>query len=181
MKIRRERGFTLIELIVILLILGAMATIALPNFSNFVRKNRIQNQTKRIHADLINARVMSMSRNMNHFVVFDLPGKKYSIFADTNGNKEYDAPPGDTQVLVRSSVDKDNFSFFNVIPQNETIQTTTGFMGEFNTRGIAEQWGTVCIVASNIQPSQNCVAVSPTQIRIGKLTLGDVCNEDNCK
>jgi type II secretion system protein H len=175
---KRNRGFTIIELLLVIGIIGIMAAIAIPNFTNFMRKNRIDNQMKRIYADLMNARVMAMTRNMTHFVVFNWNSdtSQYAVIADTNGNNQRDAIPTDTQLLMRSGPDRVPFSFFNIVNPNENMgnagmaaPTTIAF----NARGMATQTGTIRINVSGITPSRDCVTVSMARITLGKWIGGD--------
>jgi prepilin-type N-terminal cleavage/methylation domain-containing protein len=175
---KRNRGFTIIELLLVIGIIGIMAAIAIPNFTNFMRKNRIDNQMKRIYADLMNARVMAMTRNMTHFVVFNWNSdtSQYAVIADTNGNNTLDAIPTDTQLLMRSGPDRVPFSFFNIVNPNENMgnagmaaPTTIAF----NARGMATQTGTIRINVSGITPSRDCITVSPARITLGKWIGGD--------
>jgi hypothetical protein len=156
-----------------------------------VKKNRIENYTKRIYSDLMNVRIMAVDRNMTHFVVFT-PPNQYTIVADTNLDGQYDA--GDTTVLQRSTCDIVPFTYSNItnpVPSDVTItlnfaanQTSTvNFAANqlsFNGRGVAGQTGTICVTAANIKPSVNCINVNYTQIRLGVLQSGAQCNVNSC-
>lgn len=67
MKMNRQAhqiGFTLVELMITLTILGVMLTIAAPNFQNVVKNNRIATETNRLLADLQFARSEAMKRGV---------------------------------------------------------------------------------------------------------------------
>jgi type II secretion system protein H len=178
-----NRGFNLLELLIVIAIIGIIAAIAAPNLTNLVRKGRIENQTRRMYSDLNNARTMAMDRNMMHFLRF--VGSSYRMFADTSsagGNFEtYDA--GDTEVLVRSGPDKVAFTFTGAVPAPESA---SGDQISFNARGLATQQGTVCTGDATVvtQPSVNCVVVNMTKIRTGRITLADLaagnCDANHC-
>ena len=68
----KRNGFTLIELLLVIAIIGILAGLSISGFTSFVTKSRIENQTRRLYADIMNTRVMAMNRNMTHFVVFKL-------------------------------------------------------------------------------------------------------------
>lgn len=182
----KRNGFTLIELLVVIAIIGILTGLAAPGFMNFVTKNRIENQTKRMYADLMNTRVMAMNRNMTHFVVFKFNSvtNEYAVVADTSGNRSYDAPPGDTQVLKRGAADIQPFTFTNQLVQNNLIDDNfTNDRVAMNARGVADNLGTVCIgKAFNVRHIYNCIVVNPTQIRMGRLNaVGADCNATNCE
>jgi prepilin-type N-terminal cleavage/methylation domain-containing protein len=178
---KNNKGFNLVELLIVIAIMGILAGIAAPNLANLVRKNRIENFTRKLYSDLMNTRIMSMDRNMMHFVRFN--GNQYNVYADTNNSSDYTAGV-DASVLSRSGPDLVPFSFSGAVPRNELI--TAVFSGgvawtAFNARGLANQIGTICVgnTTVNVQPSANCVVVTSTRIRMGKIGVGQSC-AGNC-
>jgi prepilin-type N-terminal cleavage/methylation domain-containing protein len=181
-----SKGFNLIELLVVIAIVAVLAGIGIPGFMGFVTKSRIDNQTKRVYADLMQARVMAMNKNMAHFVVFQYKGvtNQYAVVEDTDGDGSYDVPPtGDTQVLVRGGADIQPFTFSNQTIQNNVFDDN--FLSHrvaLNSRGVADNLGTVCIGRTlNIRPMHNCIVVNPTQTRMGRLdAVGANCDASHC-
>jgi type IV fimbrial biogenesis protein FimT len=56
------KGFTLLEVMVVLTILGILATIALPSFGRFIRDQRVKNAAFDVYASIILARSESIKR-----------------------------------------------------------------------------------------------------------------------
>lgn len=62
MKQQRSDGFTLIELFLALLIVGVIATTAVPSFSGFVERQRLAGQAEAISSTLSTARAEALTR-----------------------------------------------------------------------------------------------------------------------
>jgi type IV fimbrial biogenesis protein FimT len=92
------RGFTLIELIVSLSVTSILAAIAVPNFSDFIIKMRVDNEISKLHRMLLitrNAAINSGQKAIicplnNSFECTDQWQKKLSVFVDVNDNKKFD-------------------------------------------------------------------------------------------
>lgn len=62
---RRSTGFTLAELLVTLAILGIIAALAVPGFSNAIARARVRDATENIHGLIIQAKNESAIRDVN--------------------------------------------------------------------------------------------------------------------
>jgi prepilin-type N-terminal cleavage/methylation domain-containing protein len=80
-----RKGFTLVELMVILVLFGAMMTLGVPPFLIYLRSNRLDTNTDRLATDLQLARSLSISN-----------GSILRFTADANGYTITDPVAGTT-------------------------------------------------------------------------------------
>jgi len=83
-----HRGFTIIELMITILLLGAMLTIAVPSFASIFKQNRLAAQANTILSSLNYARGETITQNTNVIIAPIVAGTNWSAGWTTsvNGN-----------------------------------------------------------------------------------------------
>src|SRR3990167_8877400 len=67
----REQGFTLIELIIALIIVGILVTMAVPVFNSFIQNHRISSSSDQLYYYLQYARSEAIKRSANIYISFN--------------------------------------------------------------------------------------------------------------
>lgn len=158
-------GFTLVEILIAIAILGILVVLAVGNFGGLNEKYKVEAETKQLYADLMDARGRAMQRNRMFFVRFS--GTGYATYEDSN------TPPDGNGVW-------DNTADTRVANVTVAHTITTALPGgadafEFNRNGIASVTGDVRFSSTAI-PDYDCITIRPTRIKMGQY-IGGVCVE----
>lgn len=108
----KQSGFTLVELLMGIAILGIITAIALPSFSELLVKNRVDNQISELNRLLLTARSLAVNGG-NNVIICPITTKcstdwhkKISVFVDNNNDGDYDA--ADTIVKVKEAIQEND-------------------------------------------------------------------------
>ena len=80
----QDKGFTLAEILVVVAIIGIMATIAAPNFSTWTADIRLKGAARELYSNMQMAKINAIKRNSDSAIVFDTTNNKY-YFCDNPG------------------------------------------------------------------------------------------------
>lgn len=151
-----REGFTLVEILVAVVILGILATMAVTSFLGLSEKYEVETETKQLYADLMDARGRAMQRNRFHFVRITANG--YATYDDGS-------PSPDGDGIYNSGLDN---QVANVTVQH-TINTVLsgGPNFAFNRNGIASDTGRIWF-SSTANPDYDCITIRETRTKMGK-------------
>ncbi len=92
-KIRRNiKGFTLVELMIAIAIIGLIAILSVPNYQRFMHGWRLNGETQQLASALRTARSSAVMKNIDVVFTFDPDAGTYSWYEDANrdGNLDND-------------------------------------------------------------------------------------------
>jgi prepilin-type N-terminal cleavage/methylation domain-containing protein len=178
----RLHGFSLIEMLVVIAIVGIIAGLATVSFAGLARKYRIDNQVRRMHGDFSNIKVMAMTKGRTHFVT--LNENSYTGYEDS-----HPAPDGDGILAVGSDrivlTSNQSLNLSTVTnQQSQPIAWSAGgssYTMAFNSRGLCTTTNNTICIFSSVNTRYDCINVSQTRITLGKLAVQGVCSAANCQ
>ena len=116
----KQKGFTLVEMMVGVAMLGVMLSIALPNYTIWMAQMRVDDEITQLHRLMLTGRNMAV--NMEQPVVIcPLDGSnscvnnwtnEISVFVDADNNGRFDPAVNDTLIRVKERINAgDNLTF----------------------------------------------------------------------
>jgi type II secretion system protein H len=175
---KSNTGFSLIEMLVVIAMVGILAGMAIASFAGQKRQYDVANQVKRIYADLSNVKMMAMTKGRTHFVVLNANG--YTAYDDNapapDGN---DTLTGADTVALRSS---QTLNLSTVSNQQFLPITWSGpAQMAFNSRGLCTTADNTVCIYSSATPRYDCINITATRMALGKLAVQGACSAANCQ
>ncbi len=106
--LRKERGFTVTELMVVLGVFAILAGIAIPAFSDWLPKYRLKSAARELYSDFQLAKITAIRSGVRCAIRFNhsVEGSTYDyvLFQDVNNNLTYDT--GETVIKKRPGTDE---------------------------------------------------------------------------
>ncbi len=87
MKIHHSQGFTLIELMIALAVMGIIAAIALPNYQTYMAQRRLNGATRQLAMDLMRARSEAVTTGKKIIVSLSDNNHGYTFITDNDGTE----------------------------------------------------------------------------------------------
>lgn len=152
-----NKGFSMVELVIVLAIIGTLSAIAMFQFNEYSKRSSIESQLSMLHSELMNVKSDALFKKNERSVVLTANQLKIYPAANTSGDP--------------SSVRQ----FKNVMTMSASDPLT------FDSRGILNVSGNVyACVAVDSTASYDSLVLSATQIELGKRE-GASCDETNVK
>jgi prepilin-type N-terminal cleavage/methylation domain-containing protein len=172
MKLKRQDGFTIIELMVVVVIAAILLTLAAPSFNDMLQRRRMEGQVSELVTDLQYARSEAVQRNRNVVLVTGGAGTCYTIAAWSTGVGSCDctASPACTggptalkTVTLTNSVTVTNGISFDFEPvrgslQSATDTTATVTLGSWQVNAVVPAHGRVssCSPSGSLRGYTSC-------------------------
>ncbi len=152
-------GFTLVEILIALAIVGIVVMLATSTFQGMMEKYRVEGETKQMFADLMDARGRAMQRNRAFFVRIN--AGDYTTYEDTTPAPDGNGTLESTDAVAAS------------ISVRHTITWNPGGLSafRFNRNGIPSATGTIRLSAT-ARPDYDCITVQATRIKMGQYNDG---------
>jgi len=104
---KNRGGFTLLEMMVTLAVVGIMAAIAVPSMAKIIPRIKLRSAASQLASDLQVARYRGISGNFRTQIVFDTGASTYTRNLDTNRNGAFEA--GEADIVNRTMPSGVNF------------------------------------------------------------------------
>ena len=78
-KMRRKNGFTIIELVIVIAIIGITTAIGIPNLLSWLHKYRLQSAARDLYANVQRAKTGAILNNASWAIVFNADAGSYEV------------------------------------------------------------------------------------------------------
>jgi len=122
---KKQKGFTFIEMMIVVVIVGVMATLAVGRFDRFILNQKLKSEGRDLLSALRLARSYAVARKAQYGIYFDLNNQQYILFKDVVNPSSYTYDYGDS--VLKTEPIANMFSFNNcTFPNTAVVYLSNG-------------------------------------------------------
>lgn len=172
----KSRGFTLIEILIVITLIGILLSIAIPNYNETMLKTKIEKQTKELHSTIMNARLSAIQNKQPVAIMLGPNQYKYNVYTSSDYNNLYNTstPPTGFRTVNTNS-------FPYVLMKTPSSGTALGSLDItsdkiiFDNRGFTTNNMTLVVTPVQYSGGDNCIVVSTARTNIGRMDNVSSC------
>jgi type IV fimbrial biogenesis protein FimT len=132
-----QRGFTLPEVIIVIVIIAVLATIAIPGILHWLPNIRLKAAARDLYANMQEAKIQAIKRNQDWAIYFDTANNRYYICSDDGADDDWATLADNTIAKTVNLADyKSGVSYGSgAAPPPTGVVTYTNDVVVFNPRG----------------------------------------------
>ncbi len=142
MKIKEQRGFSLVELMIVIAIMAILAAVAVPSFQRYAINSDLKSAARAIQGDFFICKERAIAENIEHSITFNVNANSYTKNCGTGdiATKTPASFRGDIRLVsnINDACYATAGTIFNVgtayFTARGTINPTTGTMLLINSR-----------------------------------------------
>jgi prepilin-type N-terminal cleavage/methylation domain-containing protein len=163
-----RRGFTLIEVLIIIAIMGIIMAIAIPNYNDMHTKARIEKQTRELHSAIINGRITAMQNKQPRAMFLGPNQYIFKIYTSSN-----DAIP-----TAWKNVQTVNFQYQLMKKTSGATLSALDITSDkiqFDERGFTDNDMTLVVTPVRNDGGLGCIVVHTARTNIGRMDNASTC------
>jgi len=173
---RKEHGFSLAEMLIVLVVGGILSAIAIPAFMAWAPKYRVNGAARQVFSEMMAARAKAISENNDYVVTFNTAGNTYAIHDDDDCDGTQDAGETVKTIDIGAAYPGIGYGFIDANnPSGDPITGVVTFTGSprrvtFKSSGLANKNGAVYLKPTEDttrRDRQRCI----TALRTGRVRL----------
>ena len=151
-RFKSMRGFTVVEIMMVMTITAILLVIAIPNLLKWKEEHEINGQAQKAYFDMKLAQATAIQSNNNVLVTFDSVENFYKIHDDTNNNGKEDSKESVKTVNLENNITFGyNLGLHDV--DGNIVTSPIFFEGGnqviFNSRGQNDSGGSIFLIHKN--------------------------------
>lgn len=170
----KSSGFSLIELIVVIALIGILLSIATMAFNSWQRNARVEGQVKEMLSDFNNVRLMAMQTKRAHRLFLNPLAYSVVRYEDELDQPRVDDTAGGQVVTSKGDVvaNRQNAKQLRFVVQSYTngvVAPLANRFVEFDERGLTQNRVTLAVDFGLSDPAYNCIVINDARINIGRI------------
>ena len=98
---RKKSGFTVIELIIVIAVLGILTAVGVPNFLSWLPKYRLKSAARDLYSNMQLAKLSAIKNNADWAIVFNLATDQYQVCSDQGPDNSWG---GGDNIVIKTVV-----------------------------------------------------------------------------